>query len=147
MTWPACRNFNNGPSFENMPQLDHDQEEEQEQEQDLRHNNKLQISASVIANLKSCLWSGQTRAFRGIQRLTWGVQAGTGLVGGMDVVIDLERYFEGLSYVILLSFILYCWSVRGFAEIQLFCVSVRGIAEIIMYVGVYVVSRKSSCFV
>jgi hypothetical protein len=85
MTWPACRNFNNGPSFENMPQLDHDQEEEQEQEQDLRNNNNLQISASVIANLKSCLWSGQTRAFRGIQRLSWGVQAGTGLVGGMDV--------------------------------------------------------------
>jgi hypothetical protein len=72
--------------FKNLSQLDPDQEEEQEQEQDLRNNNKLQISASVIANLKSCLWSGQTRAFRGIQRLSWGVQAGTNLVGNMDVV-------------------------------------------------------------
>jgi hypothetical protein len=71
--------------FENLPQREQDQEEKQEQEQDLRNNNKLQISASVIANLKSCLWSGKTRAFRGIQRLSWGVQAATGLVGCMDV--------------------------------------------------------------
>jgi hypothetical protein len=74
--------------------MDQEQEEKQEQEQDLRNNNKLQKSASVFANLKSCLWSGQTRAFRGIQRLSWGVQAGTNLVGNMDVANNLRFCFS-----------------------------------------------------
>jgi uncharacterized protein YdgA (DUF945 family) len=79
--------------FKNLTQMDQEQEEKQEQEQDLRNNNKLQKSASVFANLKSCLWSGQTRASRGIQRLSWGVQAGTNLVGNMDVANNLRFCF------------------------------------------------------